>query len=408
MSNRYIVLLSESFRRIETLWNCLLVLSIGSVITAEGLVRARGIRYATADRFAPPSPVAWDGVIDDSRRGPACPQPPSTLAAVVGNSVEGLSFDEHCQVLSVTAPAGASGLPVMVWFHGGAYVTGSGESTKYEAGLLASEGVVVVSVSYRLGVFGYLRDNLGLLDQLVALRWVRDNVAAFGGDPANVTVFGQSAGGDSVYALMLTDTEALFHRAIMQSAPMGTRSPERADMTAALRASIAVDASTSVQDVLAAQVAAVAAVGPQFVPSGGMPFAPEVDGDLAAAASRVELLVGHTADDGSPYVQSREHWEAVTELIFAIGTRQLAQDWTAAGGRVATYLFEWAPADAPLGSCHCMELPFLFDPEGWLGAGMLAGQEPDPVLAKTLRGAWATFARNGLDALPSRSLEFGG
>ncbi|SES02107.1 carboxylesterase family protein [Lentzea albida] len=374
----------------------------------DGLVRARGVRYATASRFAKPEPLAWDGA-RPSERGPACPQPPSALAALVGNSVEGLSFDERCQVLSVTAPADASGLPVMVWFHGGAYVTGSGESTKYEASLLASEGVVVVSVSYRLGVFGYLRDNLGLLDQLTALRWVRDNITAFGGDPANVTAFGQSAGGDSVYALMLVDTENLFHRAILQSAPLGTRSPERAEMTAALRSSISVDESTSVEDALAAQTAAVTEVGPKFPPSGGMPFAPVLDDvDLTAAASRVELLVGHTADDGSPYVPSREHWEAVTELIFAGGARELARDWAAACGQVATYTFRWAPADAPLGSCHCMELPFLFDPDGWRGAGMLAGQEPDPVLAGTMRSLWAGFARNGMDALPSRSLEFGG
>ncbi|WP_394613401.1 carboxylesterase family protein [Lentzea sp. JNUCC 0626] len=371
------------------------------------LVRARGIRYATSSRFAPPTPVTWDGVRGDER-GPACPQPPSALLAVVGNSVEGLEFSEDCQVLSVTAPADAAGLPVMVWFHGGAYVTGSGESFKYETSLLASEGVVVVSVSYRLGVFGYLRDNLGLQDQFVALRWVRDNIASFGGDPANVTIFGQSAGGDSVYALMLTDTESLFHRAIMQSAPLGTRSPERPEMTAALQAAITVDASTSAADVLEAQLAAVASLGPQFVPSGGMPFAPVVEGDLGAAASRIELLIGHTADDGSPYVPSREHWEAVTELIFAGGARSFVADWTAAGGEVATYLFKWAPENAPLGSCHCMELPFLFDPEPWLGAGMLAGAKPDPELAQTIRSTWAGFARDGLAALPSRTLEFGG
>ncbi|WP_329787443.1 carboxylesterase family protein [Lentzea sp. DG1S-22] len=377
------------------------------LINAEGLVRARGVRYATASRFEEPEPYEWDGVVDAGERGPACPQPPSALAALVGNSVEGLAFDEHCHVLSVTAPAGASGLPVMVWFHGGAYVTGSGESVKYDCDLLASEGVVVVRVSYRLGVFGYLRDNLGLLDQLTALRWVRDNIAAFGGDPANVTAFGQSAGADSVYALMLTDTEGLFHRAILQSAPLGTRGPERAEMTAALRSSVSVDASTPADDVLVAQIAVVAELGPRFGPSGAMPFAPELgEVDLAAAASRVELLVGHTADDGSPYVPSREHWEAVTELVFAGPARQLARDWEAAGGQVATYRFKWAPPGAPLGACHCMELPLLFDPAGWSGAGMLAGHEPDVGLAKTVRGLWAGFARNGMDALPSRSLEF--
>ncbi|WP_232836759.1 carboxylesterase family protein [Lentzea terrae] len=373
------------------------------------LITTRGVRYAKASRFAEPVPCAWDGVLGTTERGPACPQPPSALVHVVGNSVEGLTFDENCQVLSVTAPADASGLPVLVWFHGGAYVTGSGESRKYDAALLASLGVVVVSVSYRLGVFGYLTGNLGLLDQLVALRWVRDNIAAFGGDPANVTAFGQSAGADSVYALMLTDTEGLFHRAIMQSPPLGARSPERPEMTAALREFVSVDESTSVEDVLEVQKDAMSMAAARFMPSGGMPFAPELGSvDLAAAAGRFELLIGHTADDGSPYVADQpEAWGVVTELVFAGPARQLATDWTTAGGQAATYNFKWRPAGAPLGACHCVELPFLFDPDGWKGAGMLAGQEPDPALARTVREIWAGFARNGMDALPSRSLEFG-
>jgi para-nitrobenzyl esterase len=376
---------------------------------SEGLVRARGVRFATASRFAEPEPYTWDGVLDATRRGPACPQPPSSLVSVVGSSVEGLVFDEHCQVLSVTAPVGASDLPVMVWFHGGAYVTGSGESTKYDASLLASEGVVVVSVSYRLGVFGYLRDNLGLLDQLVALRWVRDNIAAFGGDPANVTAFGQSAGADSVYALMVATDEVLFHRAILQSAPLGARGPERADMTSALRDFVTVDASTSVDDVLAVQKE-VPAMAARFGPAGGMPFGPVLDEiDLATPASRIELLVGHTQDDASPYVAEQpDAWAIATELVFAGPARQLAEDWMKAGGQAATFNFKWTPSGAPLGACHCMELPFLFDPAAWSGAGMLAGQEPDPSLAKTVRSLWAGFARNGMDALPSRSLEFGG
>lgn len=97
----------------------------------------------------------------------------------------------------------------------------------------------------------------------------------------------------------------------------------------------------------------------------------------------------------------------MTELVFAGPARQLAADWTTAGGQAATYNFRWRPSGAPLGACHCMELPFLFDPDGWKGAGMLAGQEPDPALARTVREVWAGFARNGMDALPSRSLEFG-
>ena len=128
----------------------------------------------------------------------------------------------------------------MVWLHGGAYVSGGGEAQRYDADELARRGrVVVVRVSYRLGVFGYLSpsgvDNLGLRDQILALRWVHDNIGAFGGDPDRVTVFGQSAGADSVLSLMLCgQSTGLFQRAIMQSAPLGVREGRDA-MTAAMR-----------------------------------------------------------------------------------------------------------------------------------------------------------------------------
>lgn len=431
MPNRDMVLPTGLRRRIETLWNWLrgpdhpgatigdvLINTVAGALKAEvdaNLVRARGVRYATAARFAAPEPFTWEGVLDATQRGPACPQPPSSLASLVGNSVEGLTFDEHCQVLTVTAPVEAAGLPVMVWFHGGGYATGSGESSKYDAAPLVSEGVVVVSVSYRLGILGYLNGNLGLLDQLVALRWVRDNIAAFGGDPANVTAFGQSAGADSVYALMLADDQDLFHRAILQSAPLGARTADRAAMTAALREFVGTrPAAVSVEELLAIQKDATTMTGARFSPAGGMPFGP-VFGEAplpleAHVASRVELLVGHTQDDGSPYVAEHpEAWAIATELVFAGPARQLAADWTTAGGQAATYNFRWTPEGAPLGACHCMELPFLLGtPDAWAGAGMLAGHQPDPELARTMRRIWTGFARNGIDTLPSRSLEFGG
>ncbi|MGV0737568.1 carboxylesterase family protein [Mycobacterium syngnathidarum] len=150
-----------------------------------------------------------------------------------------MTMIEDCLVLSVTAPSDAAGLPVMVWLHGGAYVSGSGEAAKYDADDLARLGrVVVVRVSSRLGILGYLSpsgtDNLGLRDQLLALQWVRDNIAAFGGDPRRVTVFGQSAGADSILSPMLCEQNiGLFQRAILQSAApgnaQGTQQDDRGD-----------------------------------------------------------------------------------------------------------------------------------------------------------------------------------
>nr|WP_329410616.1 carboxylesterase family protein [Nocardia vinacea] len=120
-------------------------------------MHAKGVHYGSAKRFAAPELVSsWSGVVDATRRGLACPQVPSRLDDVTGLVVAGLDFSEDCLVLSVTAPPDAEGLPVMVWFHGGAYMSGSGESLKYAPDALVTEGhVVVVNVSYRLGIFGY-------------------------------------------------------------------------------------------------------------------------------------------------------------------------------------------------------------------------------------------------------------
>ena len=189
-------------------------------------------------------------------------------------------------------------------------------------------------------------------------------------------------------------------------------------MTAAVREFVTIDTATaSVEELLAVQKDVLVMAGAKFSPGGGMPFGPvfgeaplPADVRLAEVASRVELLAGHTQDDGSPYVAEHpDAWAMVTDLVFAGPARQLASDWIAAGGQAATYNFKWTPEGAPLGACHCMELPFLLGaPEAWASAGMLAGRRPDPALAQTLRRVWTDFARNGVDGLPSRSLEFGG
>lgn len=403
----------------------------------DGLVRARGLRYGTAGRFtrAEPTPP-WEGVLDATRAGAACPQRPSRVSWMTGPFLDGLRMDEDCLVLTVTAPAAASDLPVMVWLHGGAYVSGSGESAKYDAAPLARDGdVVVVNVSYRLGTFGYLAPpgapdgiNLGLTDQILALRWVRDNIGAFGGDPANVTVFGQSAGGDSVVKLMLTEeATGLFHRAIVQSAPLGL-GDERADLAGAMRSALA-DALAGVdplratpQQLLDAQTAAASWAQPVEMIGALMPFAPllghdplpsaaDLPGYLADAAARIELLVGHTRDDAAPFVAMHPEFADLpdlTEVIFGAPAAELAARWNDLGGRAATYRFEWTPDDAPLGACHCLELPFLFgSPEAWADAAMLGPERGvDDALAAEMRRCWAGFARDGVDALPARSLRF--
>ncbi|SIR99609.1 carboxylesterase family protein [Williamsia sterculiae] len=411
---------------------------------ADGVVRARGIPYGVAERFRRPHPhPGWTEPRDARVRGPAAPQISAGVDSVAGAVVDDLEQSENCQVLSVFAPVDAVDAPVMVWLHGGAYMSGAGESPKYDADDLAREGVVVVTVTYRLGVLGYLNpcdpaaENLGLRDQLLALEWVRDSVAAFGGDPGSVTVFGHSAGGDSVVALMLAPpATGLFTRAIVQSAPLSLRSG-RDRVTEAqrvvLRDELADPVAASVGEVLAAQLRAVVRAA-DFGRVGGLPFAPvqgcppvapttEADARLADAASRIELLIGHTVDDATPFVAEdpramrvarlgrvgravlRVVARRITAQMFAGPAHDFAAAWRRHGGRCATYVFDWAPRDSPHGSCHSIELPFLFGADGaWADAPMLAGERPDPDLAARMRRIWAAFARDGLQGLPADSL----
>lgn len=177
---------------------------------ATGAVTAfHGIPYGGAGRFTAPRPApAWKGVRDAGRPGPAAPQPPSRLERVMGPGRK-LARDEDCLSLNVWTPGG-TGLPVLVWLHGGGFSSGSGAEAWYDGALLAERGeMVVVTANYRLGALGYLYlspefapANLGLLDQIAALGWVRDNIAAFGGDPGRVTLAGQSAGALSALAML--------------------------------------------------------------------------------------------------------------------------------------------------------------------------------------------------------------
>jgi para-nitrobenzyl esterase len=212
----------------------------------RGVARFAGIPYAAAPvgdrRFRPPvAPASWQGVRPADSFGPVAPQNPSIMEALFGGEAE--TWDEDCLSLNVWTPdpTAASPLPVMVWIHGGGFEMGSGSSPLYDGTSFAADGVVLVTVNYRLGAFGFLElghldpsragsGNVGLLDQVAALEWVRDNIAGFGGDPANVTVFGESAGAMSISLLLaMPRARGLFHRAITQSgAASAARTPELA------------------------------------------------------------------------------------------------------------------------------------------------------------------------------------
>lgn len=220
---------SAGFRVVET--------SVGRVrgLLREGYAEFKGIPYGEStggtNRFLPPKPAGpWTGVRDALQLGPQSPQVNPDLPVWLDSSEE----SEDCLVLNVWAPDHAraeSALPVMVWLHGGGFVFGSAGAPLYDGGNMARDGdVVVVGVNHRLNAFGYtylgdsvderfaLSGNVGHLDLVAALQWVRDNIAAFGGDPDNVTIFGQSGGGAKVAALMAMDkAQGLFHKAIVMS-----------------------------------------------------------------------------------------------------------------------------------------------------------------------------------------------
>ena len=296
----------------------------------DGMVRLRGVPFAAPPvgegRFAPPAPVEpWSGSRDATRFGPVSVQAglggESSLSAAFGVVGE-MRTSEDCLTLNVWTPgADDARRPVLVWIHGGAFRMGSGSSPVYDGTTLARRGdVVVVTLNYRLGLLGFLASpelgtaNCGLLDQVAALRWVQREIGALGGDPANVTIFGESAGGKSVECLLaMPEARGLFHRAIVQST---YGSPTGLDTAAKRATDIATELglgpgtiegmrTVPLERLLAAEAAVAAAAGHPAIGAGG--GGPVVDGITLPGepieavrrglASDVPLLVGTTLDE---------------------------------------------------------------------------------------------------------------
>ena len=392
----------------------------------HGLIHATGIPYANAARWQRPYPAA-PGPYRATRPAPACPQLPiPRLDALLPTAFAGLGFDEACLNLSVTAPADALGLPVMVWLHGGSYESGAGDMAVFDPSALVAEGrVVVVAVTSRLGLFGWLGGagrpaNLGALDVIAALHWVRDHIADFGGDPGCVTLFGQSSGGDLAARLMVSGAaRGLVHRVIVQSAPLALSlqaGPMRAVMR---RAAEGLTADASTQQVLDRQAAVRRAVR-RFGLAGQMPFGPEFGADPfpaeddlpaahAAIAAQIPLLIGHTRDEATLFLPPGDATLArLAEPLRRLGVRALtnrlyrcpadafAAHHRGAGGQATRFRIDW-PGGA-WGAAHLAELPLLFPGPDWLGTPMVPlGMNLEQLtrIGAPLRRAWAEFARSG-------------
>ena len=413
-----------------------------------GLAVFRGIPFAEppvgALRFAAPQPVRhWDGVRDAVSYGSPPPQ-----AGAFGMDALAADADDDWLTVNVWSPepGTGAGLPVMVWIQGGAFAIGVSSLPEYDGGRLAREGgVVVVTFNYRVGIEGFAQiegapANRGLLDQVAALEWVRDNIRAFGGDPDRVTVFGQSAGGGSVAALLAMPCAAgLFRRAIAQSVPGTLFTPAlAADIATACAAELGLRptvAELSTVDPTLLAVAGdevIAKIGQQVGRWGKaahrtIPFAPVVDGEvlpvipwqaLAGGSGRdVDLVVGHTREeqrlftvldgilgqvtpeqaetalnvlapgpdgarryrDAFPGAGPDELYELVnSDWLFRMPSLHLAEAQVAGGGRAHLFELTWpAPGmGGGVGACHGLDVPLVF---GNLGSGMpavLIGEDP--------------------------------
>ncbi|MFI1675950.1 carboxylesterase family protein [Streptomyces sp. NPDC020607] len=381
------------------------------------VVRTGPIRYATAERFARPRPVP-----DDDPRpatGEIGPQPPSRLDFAMGPPSDTHPQGEDCLNLSIATPARDAGArPVLVWLHGGGFSSGAGLMDWYDGGVLAAEGdVVVVSVNYRLGALGYLlldgvsEGNLGLYDQVEALRWVQTHIAAYGGDASDVTVLGQSAGGISVRLLMeMPEARGLFRRAILQSAPLEITARPAEESRALGRYfadTLGTDPRTAeITDILAAQGetarfhlrTAGRRMEPAFIPVEGVGPAPAPGAPPGGSVRGLDVLYGWNADDMTVFVGEGEDPAVRTREVYEEPLTRYGERLARAGARVHAYRVDWRPAGSPLGATHCLELPLLFGThDAWRSAPMLGTtpREETEVLGSTLRSAWLAFARTG-------------
>jgi para-nitrobenzyl esterase len=306
-----------------------------------------------------------------------------------------------------------------------AYVTGGGEEGWYDASRLADEGdIVTVTISYRLGAFGYLcteelgAPNLGLQDQKEALRWIYENITQFGGDPENITVFGQSAGAHSIASFLATSERPLFRRAIVQSGPFGAVI-SKADAQAVgrqFRTALGKSpASATVEEMLEAQKMALAGSNSAlvFAPVEVNPLRP-----IVAKGIKLDVVITWTRDDAAPFVALRHMGKPfggiIDDMMTVVATRsfisgpskQFAATLRKAGHQVSTYEITWRPRGSPYGATHCVELPLLFgNYADWEGVPMLGTAPAEQVerFGREARALWAAFAKS---ARPPRATEW--
>jgi len=422
-------------------------------IKSGTVIQFRGVPYTKPPvkdlRFAPPQEMSsWTGIRLAREHGPIPPQPPSRLSSVLGDFSR--PQDEDCLTLTISTPAiDKKARPVLVFLHGGGYLTGAGSLDWYDGSTLAHEGdLVVVGVNYRLGVLGFLYQpgisdgQLGIQDMIAALEWVKDNIADFGGDPNQITVMGQSGGGQAIMCMLaMPETRRLFQRAILQSAPVGAPPFSKATAleygnqflsllgikTRPARELIQrLKTETPANLIMATgklvrSTASFGDVTPPFMPVFEDISTQEhfiqaaADG---AATARVEVIIGTNGQEANAYFnvlsmqkpdlnlvsqrfltltgrgdaidlyrQRRPGGTAAdllsdltTDHYFLFPSLKFADAASKAGVRTWVYQFDWSPPNSPFKACHCIELPFVFGTlSAWNSAPMLNGADSSVV-----------------------------
>ncbi|WP_439594035.1 carboxylesterase/lipase family protein [Microbacterium sp.] len=436
-----------------------LSVSTGAVrgVTTDGVDRFLGIPYAAppfgALRYERPQPpAAWDGERDATAFGPTAAQAP--YGGGLENYLPTVEIPgEDILTANVWAPGG-SGLPVLVFVHGGALTRGSAALDAYDGTTFARHGIVYVSVQYRLGqegfaVLGDVPQNLGVLDVEAALRWVRTEIVAFGGDPSNITVMGHSAGANVLAAaLALPHAKELFDRAILQSGPLVAQPPKKAArMTLEVAKRLGIPAS---RDAFSHESAAKLVQTQTAIAAGGSPLgggptvALAIGGDavpvnpldalLAGASRGIPVLIGSTSEEyrlwfvpsgaldrirratltiarlaaGVPARVVRAHrrrrpdaapgevlGEIVGDMLLRGPLTRFADSRVGAEAGTWVYEFRWRSPVGGLGAAHGMELGFVFDAIGTPDAIALAGDDAPQRLADAMHSAWVSFVVDG-------------
>lgn len=439
----------------------------------DGVNVFRGIPYAAPPvgwrRWRPPVAMArWSPVRDATRFGPACHQLTARGTSIY-TAAEPPTMSEDCLSLNIWTPANASNAPVLVWIHGGALTNGASSEAMYDGEKLAAEGMIVVSINYRLGVLGYLAHpelsgesrkhvsgNYGLLDQIEALRWIEKNIPAFGGDPANVTIAGESAGALSVMYLMVApQARGLFNRAIVQSGYMLStpelRSSRYGDPPAEAIGSW-LQSQLGQSNIAGLRAMDAQTLTERAIQTGYMPWG-TIDGEVLpeqlveifdrGQQAPVPLLVGFNQGeirslralappapaDAATYEQAiRQRYadladafldlypssdldesvlEAPRDALYGWTAERMARRQTSLGQPAFLYLFDHgypAADEAGLHAFHASEIPYVFGtsdrtPPRWPAIPETATEAG---LSDAMRAYWSSFVRFGTPSAPGQ------